>query len=339
MPSDQTRRERIDRGIRARTDDVFAVSSWRNILYLTLPRAVAIIALLSFPLLRIFVGVYWQNVLLVTLAVSLTALSWNLLSSVGLVSLGQALFYGAGAYTTGYISQHWGLSPFLTIPLGTVGGAAICTLLLYPVLRLRGIYFALVTFAMPLLFIRVIDATKILGGAEGMSGLPALPSGALELYALIAVTLGVAYGLQRLMDSDYGLVLQAIKDNDRSVIASGINIQWMKAQAVFMAALPATFAGTFVTHHYQFAGISTLGLENSILPLTAVIVGGAGPSAGAMVGAFLLVPLSEALRAFGTLRVVVYSLVLVVFVVGLPEGIFHFAKRKYQQFERPVDLE
>lgn len=59
---------------------------------------------------------------------------------------------------------------------------------------------------------------------------------------------------------------------------------------------------------------------------------------GAVVGAFILVPISELLRASGTLRVVIYSLILVVFTVGLPEGIFHFLRRKYHQFERLVPV-
>jgi branched-chain amino acid transport system permease protein len=57
-----------------------------------------------------------------------------------------------------------------------------------------------------------------------------------------------------------------------------------------------------------------------------------------VLGAFILVPVSEALRAFGTLRVVIYCAVLVIFVVGLPEGIFHYLQRKYHQFERMVEV-
>jgi len=59
---------------------------------------------------------------------------------------------------------------------------------------------------------------------------------------------------------------------------------------------------------------------------------------GALVGAFILVPLSELLRAYGTLRIVIYSLILVIFTVGLPEGVFHFLRRKYYQFERLVPV-
>lgn len=186
---------------------------------------------------------------------------------------------------------------------------------------------------------RIIEATKILGGTEGMSALSPLPNLTIELYVLVIVALAAMFGFRRLIDTDYGLVLKAIRDNDLSVEAGGINVQWYKAQAVFIAALPATFAGALLTHHYQVVGMAAFALDYSILPLTAVVIGGPGSFAGAMLGSFVLVPLSEFLREFGTLRVVIYSVILVVFVIGLPEGVFHYVQRKYQQFERLVPME
>ncbi|MCL6611406.1 MAG: branched-chain amino acid ABC transporter permease [Peptococcaceae bacterium] len=333
------RKERLDRGIKARSDDIFAIASWRETLYLILPRAAVIVSLLAFPLLKDVLGHYWQNVMLITCTIALLALSWDLLASVGLVSLGQALFFGVGAYLAGFLSRTFGWTPLLTIPASTVAGALLCTAILFPVLRLRGIYFGLITFALPLLMMRMIEATKILGGTEGLSGLPPLPDITFELYLVITAALVCAFGFKRLMDTDYGLVLRAIRDNDRSVLASGINIQWYKAQAVFIAALPGTFAGAFLTHHYQFVGMPAFALDFSILPLTSVVIGGAGTFAGAVLGAFILVPLSEVLRAFGTLRVVIYCSFLIIFTIGLPEGIFRFIERKYHQFERVVPLE
>lgn len=330
------RKERIDRGIKARSDDIFALASYRELLYLLAPRALLLGGLLIFPLLRDVVGVYWLNVLLMTCSIALLALSWDLLASVGLVSLGQALFFGIGAFIAGFLNSTFRLSPLFTIPIATVTGALMCAIFLYPVLRLRGIYFALVTLTLPLLFMRVIEATKILGGTDGLSGLDPLPDIALVLYVVLAVMLVTFFGFRRLINSDYGLVFKGIRDNDRSVMAAGINIYWRKAQAVFLAGLPATFAGALMTHQHQFVGMPAFAMEYSVLPLTSAIVGGVGTFAGALLGALILVPLSEALRAFGTLRVVIYCVILVVFVVGLPEGIFHYLQRRYHQFERLV---
>lgn len=333
------RKERLDRGIKARTDDIFAIGSYREIMYLTLPRLIIIAALLIFPLLKSITGMYWQNIIMITCVIALLALSWDLLHSVGLISLGQAVFFGVGAYITGYLGHQFGLSPLVTIPIATVLGALISTLLIYPVLRLRGIYFGLITFALPLLFMRVIEATKILGGTEGLSGLAPLPNVTVNIYVIIIITLICVFGFQRLFETDYGLVLKAINDNDRSVMAAGFNIAWYKAQAVFIAAIPGTFAGAFLTHHFQFVGIPAFATDYSILPLASVIVGGPGTFFGAMLGAFILVPLSELLRDFGTLRIVIYSLILLIFVVGLPEGLYPYIRRKYFQFERVVSME
>lgn len=335
----QYRKERLDRGIKARTDDIFALASYRDLAYLLLPRLVLIGGLLVVPLLRPLVGQYTLNVVLLTCLIALLAMSWDLLASVGLTSLGHSLFFGVGSYIAGSLSFYWGWTPLVTIPAAMLLGSLLCTLLLYPILRLRGIYFALITLALPLLMMRVIEATKILGGTEGLSSLAPLPGYPWVLYLAVAALLACLFGFRRLIDSDYGLVFQAIKDNDRAVMAGGINIFWFKAQAVFIAALPATFAGAYLTHYYRIVGMPSFSLEYSILPLTSAIVGGQGTFVGAMLGAFILVPVSEILRSSGTLRVVIYSLTLIVFTVGLPEGVFHFLKRKYHQFERLVPIE
>ena len=94
-----------------------------------------------------------------------------------------------------------------------------------------------------------------------------------------------------------------------------------------------------MTHVYMFVGMPVFALDYSILPIAAAVVGGPGSLAGATVGAFILVPLSEALRGFGGLRIVLYGVFLVVFIVALPEGIFHYIQRKYHQFERWVEVE
>ncbi len=330
------RKERIDRGIKARSEDIFALCSWREMLYLATPRLAPLAGCLLLPL---FLGGYGQKVLLSVAVFALLAISWDLLAQCGMISLGQALFFGTGAYSAGIMNHYWGLSPLFTLPLAAVMGGAIGALLLLPVLRLRGIYFSMVTLILPLMLVRVIEATKIFGGTEGLSGMDPLSSAWVELYLIVAVLLAALFGFRRLLDSDYGLILKAINDNDQSVINAGLNIYWFKAQALFIAAGIAAFAGAFMTHVYMFVGMPVFALDYSILPIAAAVVGGPGTLAGAMVGAFILVPLSEVLRGIGGLRIVAYGVFLVVFIVALPEGIFHYIQRKYHQFERWVEVE
>ena len=140
------------------------------------------------------------------------------------------------------------------------------------------------------------------------------------------------------MGSDYGLVIRGISDNDRSVMSAGLNIYWYKTQVLFLGSSVGCFAGAFGTHMDMFAGMPGFALDYSFMPVTAAVVGGVGTFAGPLIGAFILVPLSEMLRALGALRIVFYGLFLVIFVVGVPEGIFAYIQRKYQQMERWVDV-
>ena len=120
------RRERIDRGIKARSEDIFALSSYREMLYLLVPRAIPVVGLLG---VAPFLSPYWQEVFISTAVYALLAISWDMLAQSSMVSLGQALFFGMGAYSAGVLNHYFGLSPFFTIPLATIIGGFICTAL------------------------------------------------------------------------------------------------------------------------------------------------------------------------------------------------------------------
>ncbi len=330
------RKERIDRGIKARSDDMFALTSWREMAYTALPPLAPVVLLLIVPL---FAPIYMKKVIISSAIFALLAMSWDFLVSVGMVSLGQALFFGVGAYCSASLNLYLGFPIWLSIPCASVMGGGLCAIFLLPVLRLRGVYFAMVTLVLPLMIERIVEATGVLGGTEGLTGLSEFPNVWVEVYVLAAVALAVLFGFRRLMSSDYGLILKGIKDNDRSVMSSGINIYWYKTQALFIAGSVGAFCGAYMSHVYHFAGMASFALDYSILPLASSVVGGIGTFAGPFLGAFILSPLSELLRGVGGLRTVIYSLALVFFVVAVPEGIFHYVQRKYQQFERWVEVD
>jgi branched-chain amino acid transport system permease protein len=88
----------------------------------------------------------------------------------------------------------------------------------------------------------------------------------------------------------------------------------------------------------MWSGISQLALDFSIIPIASTVIGGGGTLVGPVLGAFILVPISELLRAFGTLRIVFYSLILMAFIIFRSEGLMVYAQRKYHQFERWVKV-
>jgi branched-chain amino acid transport system permease protein len=330
------RRERIDRGLKARSDDIFAIAYREEALYLLLPRVMPVALLLLLPL---FLPPYWVGVVTLACIFAILALSWDLMHSVGMISLGQALFFGIGSYFAGALNLYAGLPPVLAIPAATVAGGLLSTLILMPVLRLRGIYFAMVTVTLSGLVPRIIEATGFLGGTIGLSGLSHYPNMWVEVYTGLAVVIILLFGFRRLMSSDYGLILRGIAENDRAVLRGGISVVWYKTQALFIGSTVAAFAGAFTAFHTHAIGISSFAMDFSILPVAAVCVGGSGSFAGAVIGTFLLVPLSESLRAFVGLRVAVYAAIMVTFIIALPEGVFHFLQRRYHKQERTVGVD
>ena len=324
------RRKRLDRGIKARGDSIYVIAAPGDLLYALAPRLLPVLALLILPL---FLPGYYGKVLVYACVYGLLALSWDLLASCGLFSLGQALFFAAGAYVAGGLNYYLGLPIWITIPAGTILGGGICAALLAPVVRLRGVYFAIVTLMLPILIKECIQTTGVLGGTHGLSPIVAFPQEELAKYILVVALLGCLFGLRRLIDSDYGLVLRAVRDDDRAVMSAGINIFHRKVQALFMGGSIGAFAGAYMTHYFQFVGYSGLALDYSILPVAAAALGGPGSFAGAFLGAMILVPLSEALRELGGLRIAIYCLILIISIVALPEGLFRFLERKYHQRE------
>ena len=231
-----------------------------------------------------------------------------------------------------------GLPPLLSIPVATVIGAIICTLFLLPCLPLRGVYFAIITLMYPLLLIRVIEALDILGGTDGIVGIDSIANRWVEQYFIILMVLLFLFGTRRLVNLDIGLVFRAVKDNDQAVRASGMSITYYKTIAVFIASAMGCLGGAYLAHLYMWAGLSSFALDFSILPIAATVIGGAGTLVGPVLGAFILVPISELLRDFGTLRIVFYALILLAFIMLRSEGIMVYGRRKYHQFEKWVNV-
>ncbi len=333
----QQRKERIDRGIKVRTDGIYALMSLRELSYLTLPRLVLIAGMLVLPVA--LTSMYWQRVITIACIYALLALSFDFLTHfLGLVSLGGAFFIGVGGYLAAVFNTYFGWPIFLTIPVATLMGASFCTLVLLPCLPLRGVYFAIVTLMYPLFMTRLIEALDILGGTDGIMGLDSFPSAWIERYFMILMVLIFLFGMRRLVNTDLGLVFRAVKDNDQAVKASGMNITFYKAIAVFIASAMGCLGGACLVHIYMWSGMSLFALDFSIIPIAATVIGGGGTLVGPVLGSLILVPASELLREFGTLRIVFYALILVGFIIFRSEGIMVYGRRKYHQFERWVKV-
>jgi branched-chain amino acid transport system permease protein len=330
------RKKRLDRSIKVRCEGLYAVSSWREMGYLAMPRLLLIAGLLIAPLT---LDMYWQRVLCAAGIYALLALSFDFLAEyVGLVCLGGAMFIGFGGYTSGVLNAYFEWPILVTIPIATVAGAIMSTLILIPCLRLRGIYFAIVSFMLPLFSVYIIIALGLFGSTEGISALDTLPNIWMEQYLIIGAIIVALFAVRRLVNEDIGLIFRGIKDNDQAVRASGISITAYRIKAVFIASLIGSFAGAYLSHLYGWLGLSLFAMDFSILPIAATVMGGMGTLVGPVIGAIILTPMSEALRGFGQLRVVLYCVVLIGFILYKPEGLMNYLERKYHQFERWEDV-
>jgi branched-chain amino acid transport system permease protein len=186
----------------------------------------------------------------------------------------------------------------------------------------------------PLFVARLIEALDVLGGTDGIMGIDSFKNRWAEQYFIIGILLLLLFGIRRLVNTDIGLVLRGVKDNDQAIRASGMNVTFYKAMAVYIASAMGCLGGACLVHIYMWSGISQFALDFSILPIAATVIGGGGTLAGPVLGCLILVPISELLRDFGTLRIVFYAMILVAFIIFRSEGIMVYGRRKYEQFER-----
>lgn len=237
------------------------------------------------------------------------AMSWDLLGGyAGQVVLGQALFIGAAAYTSGLLSLEFGWTPLATIPLGTLAAVGVGALIGAPAVRLRGPYLALVTL------IALIAASKLVrifsdltGGSSGLIftpdnfypplgyGVPLDEVYRTSYYYTLGLLAFIGVGLLSIVRSRWGLILTAIREDETAVESAGINPAKFKIAAFMVSAAAAGLAGAAYVHLPTLAGVQpggaqgVLSLNLSLLIIVACVVGGLGSIVGPAIGAFLLV--------------------------------------------------
>ena len=160
------RKKRIDRGVKVRANTIYAVSSFKELIFLSAPRLCLIFGLLLLPL--VVPGLYWQRVVCLFGIYALLAVGLDFMANyTGLNCLGMAFFVGTGGYISGMLNATFELPVVVSIPVGTVVGALLCTFAFLPALPLRGVYFAVISFMYPL----------CLQGSSLPQGFSAVPTG------------------------------------------------------------------------------------------------------------------------------------------------------------------
>lgn len=293
-----------------------------------------VIALLALPL--VYHDAYLLRILTMTCIFAMFAASWDLLAGyTGQVNFGHALFFGAGAYTSGLMSQKLGVSPWITIWAGAAFATLVGWMVGYLCLRLRGSYLSLATLAFPLIVLGLLFAFPGFSGGElGISGLRRLALTPTQNYYIAAVAmLAVVFGLWLLADSKFGIVLHAVRDDEVAARASGINTPRYKLAVFAISAAAAGFAGALFAHYIRVAGPSTLEVALSFQVVIWGIFGGVASIYGPVAAVFLLYPLTEWLGSFemiGELRLLIFAVIVLLVLLFMPRGLAPWVRDKIE---------
>lgn len=265
-----------------------------------------------------------------------------LMGYAGQVSLGQAGFYGIGAYVSAILSLHYGLPVVLSLLIASLVSAMASVILAIPALRLKGHYLAVATLG----FGEIIHVILNEWGPGGPSGFGDIPKFDLlgyrfddpqSFYYLIWFTVMTVMAFSiNLINSRFGRALRAMHDSETASNAMGVDVPNLKIKVFVLSAVYASIGGSLYAHYVTFISPSSFSLFQSVLVLMMVVVGGITNIWGAIVGAIIITLLPELLREFKEYDILVYGLILILTLLFFNKGLVPLIIERLQRgFRRP----
>lgn len=253
----------------------------------------------------------------------------SMLSRTGQLSFCHAAFMGFGAYSSVIASMRFELPFLLSVAIGASVAALVAYLLGSVILRLRGVYFVLVTFCFGELFrLAVLEGAGLTGGANGISGIPPVTLLGYELaskqafYGLaLFVALLVSGFLAVFFRTPAGHALDAVGDNAELAEASGIGVQKTQMFAFVVGSAIAGIGGALLGHYIGFVSPESFSQHVSVAAIIMLVIGGRGSVAGPIVGALILTPLPEVFRSAIETQNIFYGITLILILKFLPTGL------------------
>lgn len=273
---------------------------------------------------------YLLNVFVFVGIHTLLAVALNLLLGyAGQISLGQAAFFGLGAYASGILTATHGLNPWLAMAAVAAAVGALAFLIGFPILKLKGHYLAMATLGFGIIvYIVFNEAVELTGGPSGFSGIPNLSLGGISFdsdfknyYLIWGITLLTVLLSVNLVNSRIGRGLRAIHDSEVAARVMGVNVRFLKVQIFALSAVISSVAGSLYAHTMTFVSPTSFGFNFSVELVTMVIIGGLGSIYGSFLGAALLTLLPEILRAFQDYDIIVYGFLLIFMTMFMPGGL------------------
>ncbi|MGH2820185.1 MAG: branched-chain amino acid ABC transporter permease [Actinomycetota bacterium] len=304
-----------------------------------------IVYLVSFVLMPVvFSDPYYHNVAVLICITALMATGWNLLGGVaGQISLGHAMFFGLGAYTTALAQMRLGINPWVGMVMGAAIAVVVSVVVGAPVLRLRGHYFSIATIAVAEIAFLLFLNWQFAGGARGLS-IPLKEDSFLDLqfsgqqkweyYYLAAALLSLALlATHLLLRSRTGYYLVAIREDQEAAASVGVPVARYKQVALAFSAAVVAVAGGFYAQYVLFVDPeSVLALTISIQITIAAILGGVRSMWGPVIGATVLLVITETTRLYfagggDALNLVIYGLLVMLIAAFEPNGLIGLGGR------------
>lgn len=279
---------------------------------------------------------YTRHLLVLTIIFSIFGLSYDLtIGGMGQVSLGHQAFFGLGAYISALLSVRLNVPVWLCLPAAIFGTGILGLFIGYVSLRTRGAYLAIVMlgFAM-ILWMIIMGWREVTLGQMGVSGIPPvsisipfLPDLIFDsplsyYYLALALLLFVIYFISRLNQSKLGRAVAGVRENEERALLLGINVFSHLLKMFTIAAMVAGLAGFAYAHYIAFVDPKVLSVYYMGMGLIIVIIGGSGTLFGPLFGAFIFFFVPEWLRIAEDIRLVFFGLVLLAFILLMPEGIY-----------------
>jgi len=254
----------------------------------------------------------------------------------GMVPITQAAFFGVGAYATALLSLRLGAPFWVCVPVSILSALTTGAIVGLGSVRLRDDLFVLATFGFQIIVFELLNnVVALTNGPMGLAGIPPAALFGIDLQSqasyLMTSVLALALAIvtaRRLTASPFGTVLRAMQNDDVLAQSLGRRTSVRRIQALSISAGFAGLGGALYAYHISFVDPTTFTVSESVLLLTAVIIGGAGSSAGALLGTVILVGLPEMLRmtplpasTAADLRQLLYGALLVIFMLRRPRGI------------------
>lgn len=254
-----------------------------------------------------------------------------LLGIVGLLSLGQALYFGFGAYLSALVLKEISPSFFLAIGIVILASMVLGWIASYVALRSKGVYFALITFGLAQVAAKVVYNTRSLGASDGMMGVPILqiwsPLGVLDagqpgtFFVITLLTIGALYAvLKYFLTTPMGSIWHAIRSNEDRLAYVGYKSKGPKQVAFILAAVVAAVSGSLYPMLRGFVSPELMFFNVSGNAVVTVVLGGVGTLIGPILGSVLLTSFKSIIGTWTAHHHIVIGLIFVVVVVSAPKG-------------------